>query len=207
MENGSFNPENLLDDWPLEYYSIIDPEKRKELLLAAIEKGIDPARDPMRLKLFEKRYRLDPKTSTYIDTFTQAWLMMKISFAGGVGRFQLKRKKKEFQKFLEQLCLVGYPKETEAEKQVLNDELRAFAKSYCRSCASDRIYGSLFGLFRLNGEDVAKKLAGEIYMLTKKLPAQLGLEEEFKKLNGIFIEAFCETFEDGAKVYDDATKN
>ena len=50
------NYEKYLENWPYEYYQIMDARKRRKVLELSIEQGLDPEGDALRMEIWNRRY-------------------------------------------------------------------------------------------------------------------------------------------------------
>ena len=195
LKKKSASTPDYLQNWPARYYEIEAAIQKRECLIKAMEQNLDPEHDPYRLKLLEKRFfRKDKKGNS--DSFMLAWMMMKAD-SENTPLFR-KKKQQEFTKYLKELCLIDYEPENEAEQQVLTEEWTDFARRYLSSCAESRTYCStFFGLVPIRDEAVARKIAEEIDLITKKYPASLGFPQALLPLRRIFVSTSCQMVEDG----------
>lgn len=125
-----------------------------------------------------------------------AWMMLKADCENTP--FFREKKQQEFQKYLRDLCLLDYEPESEAEQQILSEEWADFARCYLSYCAQSRTYCStFFGIVPIRDEAVARKMAEEIDLITKKYPTDLGFPEALLPLRRIFLSVYCQMVEDG----------
>lgn len=192
---------DFLENWPAHYYKIKDIIKRKEFLEKAITQNLDSEHDCYRMKLLNRRFFKENKKGT-TDSFMLAWIMIKASASSG-DAFIIKKKKRELENDLKNLCLCDFTPENEAEQQVLEEEWSDFARCYLSSCVESKNYCStLFNMIPLKDDAVAKKIVAEINLVTLSYPSKFGLENFMAPLRQIMIHTFCQMIENGASYWD-----
>lgn len=194
---------DYLSDWPAHYYEIETPKQREAYLLTAMEQKLDPAHDACRLALLKKRFGTE-KNGKYADNFLHAWMMIQAASASGVSFFGKKQKEKELRRLLSDLCIIDYPLETNEKAEVLTAEWQNFALVFLAVCAGSKSYCStLFGIVPVKDETVAKKIAAEIDLITRKYPALFGLEDVMLPFRQIMADTFCKKIEHGSAYWNE----
>lgn len=193
---------DFLESWPAHYYEIKDIIKRKEILEKAISQNLDPEHDSFRMKLLNKRFFTENKKGT-TDSFMLAWIMIKASSASG-DIFIGKKKGRELEAHLRNLCLYDFTPENEAEQQVLEEEWTDFARCYLLSCVESKSYCStLFNMVPLQDSAVARKIVEEINLITLSYPSKFGLEDSMIPLRQIMGRTFCQMIENGFSYWNE----
>lgn len=195
---------NYLENWPMYFYELTAPTKRKEVLLKAIDLQLNPRLDGLRLTILEKRYCFKNNKEDSIDSFLHAWMMIKASSAAGVIKFQVPYKQKKLKLLMEELGILNYLVLPVMEQELLIQEWVSFAKFYITSCSQDRTYCStLFRIIPIKDETVAEKLADEIDQVTRRYPKLLHLEDFFLPFRKTVSTVFCQMIENGEKYWTD----
>lgn len=192
---------DFLENWPAHYYEIKDIIKRKEFLEKAITQNLDSEHDCYRMKLLNRRFFKKNKKGT-ADSFMLAWIMIKASASSG-DAFIIKKKRRELENDLKNLCLYDFTLENEAEQQVLEEEWSDFAMRYLSSCVENKNYCStLFNMVPLKDDAVARKIVAEINLVTLSYPSKFGLEDSMAPLRQIMIRTFCQMIENGSSYWE-----
>lgn len=197
---------DYLADWPGHYYEIDTAVKKREYLNAAMEQNLDPEYDKYRLRFLERRY-FEKDKSGQVDAFMHAWIMMKATTAADVSVFQKRRLQREWRGYLKELCLLEFTPENDAEKEVLLEEWKDFARSFLAYCVGSKTYRSvLFGVLTMKDESLAMKIAEEIQLVTGTYPEKLGLAEEMAPLRQIFAEVYLDTISGGDVYWEEVQR-
>lgn len=207
LKEKSDNDRDYLSDWPTHYYEIDDIKERETYLLTAIEKNLDSAHDTYRLKLLHKRFG-KPEKGHHADSFLHAWMMIMAAHAAGVSIFGKKKSERELKRLLSDLCVLDYPADTPEAKEVLTAEWQNFAAVLISSCAGSKAYCStLFGMVPIKSETVAKKMAEEIDLVTRRYPALFGMESSILPFRQIVADVFCQKIEHGSTYWDEVVSS
>lgn len=187
--------ENSKNNWPGIYYQLQTMEDRKKSLDERLrEQPQDPA-DLERRRLFKMRY--EKREDRSVDRFIDAWMVIRLYQNPN---FFFRNEKKfpgEMKEQAEKLGLIDYPQDA-----YLTDEWRHFTRLYLRTCLNGSTYKSrLLVFFPLKPDKLALKIAEDIHMGTWVVPRIAGLEEAFKPLRELFIEAYMEMVEEGDRYW------
>ncbi len=179
------------------YYDETDPLKRRDILLASIEKEEDPAGNSIRLALWDARYakKLDKNSDARADGFIQLWVTLKYFSGSHMSNFTRKRHQKEVRKLLEQLGYTAAAKEGPAGEEILLQECRHAARLYMNACLQDKRYGTaIMGLVSISDEKIQEKIAADTILAAKTVPQQLQLIEEMQIFSKGSIQTYQEMF-------------
>lgn len=167
-------------DWPESYYMEIDAAKRKKLLDEQLASEDADEKDQLRLKLWEKRYKLQKK-GDYADNFMY-WLLELLLVTKQMNKkLGKKGQKKQAAKALEAFCT----DQTEIfDRELIAAELKHLMLTYGMLSMEDKSYGSvILGFGKMNQSNLERKLAAEFDALGTRLPQYLDMKEEFSLLS------------------------
>lgn len=193
------NYDKLLMDWPAEYYRSMEPMERKKLLLEALERGLSPEEDKIRLEIWNRRYpeaeRVSKKGDTIVDAYLAAWMHLYYVNERIGSWFGQKKLIKDTKKHLDILGISYYESAGQVEKQMIRNELYHLACFYIKMCKEDSKYSALvMGLGKLKEDSFANKIAETFYHVCYRAPKGLGLENEFKLLQEAAHDAYEDIF-------------
>ena len=185
---------DFLEDWPRHYYEQEDPEKRSEYLEKYLSLHPESEDDQRRQKLLQKRFDLSAKEP--VDLFIRAWMMIRIMENDKVGFLNRKSLEKRLREQMEELCIGNRPDD------ILVREWRDFARKYIIICCDSGSYRkTAFGLFSISNEKTALKIAREIDLVTRIIPARLNLEEDFVVFRDTVVDVYCSLLQDGEEFW------
>lgn len=187
------NHTDYTEDWPIHYYEIEDIAARERILRERIEQ-YDEAGDRRRMELLKKRFSGKKKD----DLFFHAWMMFIASQNEKPNFLNRRRKEKEFHEWAGELCIEGC-----ARDEILEEEWKDFAEKYLRICASSGSYRAVLGIIPMKDVHLAYKIRNEIILVTRKLPALYGCEEQFADLYRIMRTEYIRLIENGAEYWDE----
>lgn len=197
LQNDTQEPIDYLQDWPMHYYEIPTAIQRMTILDDAEKKGITTGIDIYRKILCQKRFFSINQKGT-VDSFLNAWMMIKASSAAGVTLLQKKRLKRELITYMGMLCLTDFDYHTEESLTALTEEWRDFARYFIYSCTGSKAYCStLFGFVPIKDSVIAEKIAAEIVQVTMDYPAKFGLEAEFSPFRNIMYDTYYQMISHG----------
>ena len=132
------NYEKYLENWPYEYYQIMDARKRRKVLELSIEQGLDPEGDALRMEIWNRRYPnadLNAKKGTTVtDDFLAAWMHLDFVNEKLGSWFMGKKLLKDTKKYLEKLGLAEYEARGEIAKEAIHNELYHLTCFYIKLC-------------------------------------------------------------------------
>ncbi|MGI6007565.1 MAG: DUF6553 family protein [Ruminococcus sp.] len=182
--------------WPDDYYAVTDAKKRKEILLQAIEQGIEPEENKIRLAMWERRYG----KKEGVDQLLAAWINL-IYFANVVKGNKISRwHKKEKNQILDSLCVDILEEGGETARELLYLEIYHMLDFYMEICQTDKKYsGLILGLGSMSKERVMQKIAAEFYHVCYHVPAELGDIEAYEVLRRSAVDSYSAKFPSYAK--------
>lgn len=189
------NPADIFTDWPDSYYREKDPRKRREYLEEQLKRHPDSTDDQKRRQLLERRFSLKAKEPA--DLFIRAWMMIRIGETDRISFLNRRSKEKELKENLRTLCITD-----QKPDEALLAEWRDFARKYLIICCESASYRTAgFGLIHMDDEKAAFKIAAEIDLVTRKIPARFGLEEECASFRNTVIDVYCGLLENGEEYW------
>lgn len=155
------------------YYALKEYAERKTIL--------DRIDDPRIKEVFHKRYKKE------LDQFMYAWVMI-VGLKNEMDKIIFKNsRKKDFTEYMNMLGM------NETIDEVWIKEWKHFLMSYFQISTNSKEYASkFFGIGSLKEEQVYTKLTNEIKLVTQKIPAFYGYENECEKLNQVANETLEE---------------
>lgn len=201
----------LLENWPYEYCRTTDAIERRVLLNLAIERGIDPDGNKIRMMLWNRRHpdaeRQYAKGKVIVDEFLKAWMALDIISADVNSWFGRKKVIKETKKQLEILGKDAVSSYGKLGEQIYYEEMYQLTYLYMRLCEDDRNYNTIvMGVGKLKPEEYANKVAQNIYRVCYKLAIGLEMQEEFSVFQKAAQEAFYDMFPRFETVFDNVLK-
>ena len=198
----------MLENWPYEYCHMTDAIERRILLNLAVEQGIDPEGNQIRMDLWNRRHpnaeQQYAKGKTVVDESLKAWMALDIASADVYSWFGKKKVIKEAKKQLDILGKEYVRQYGELGEQIYFEELYQLTWLYMRLCEDDRNYTSLLmGVGRLKPDEYANKVAQNIYRVCHKIPRALDMQEEFSVFQKAAQEAFYDMFPRYQNIFDD----
>lgn len=175
--------------WPENYYSETDARKREALLEERIKE--EPSREnELRRLLWEKRYTDGRKGFTGIDYYMKTWIDLESAAEKRNSLFGRKNFVKAV-KDMKNVFQFELLQNTPEYESVWYAEFINFCCFYIELCKSDKSYsGILFNLGKMSDENLALKLAKDLYHKTVVLPKEIGMKKEFS----LFAKAARESF-------------
>ena len=184
---------DLTEDWPLHYFEIENIGERKKILQEHIAQSGDSS-DLRRAEILERRFAGKRQD----DMFFHAWMMILVSQNEKPNFLNRKRKEKEFAEWMRELCI------TDCERdEVLEKEWEDFAARYLTICATSGSYRAILGIIPMKDVHLARKIRDEILLVTKKIPALYGREEEFEDLYRIMRTVYMRLIENGPDYWEE----
>ena len=197
LQNHTTEQIDYLQNWPERYYEIPTAAQRMEILDAAQKQGLTTDIDYYRKTLCEKRFFSKNAKGT-VDSFLNAWMMIKASSTAGVSFLQKKKLRRELETYMDALCLIHYEPACEEALTARTEEWHDFARYFIHSCTDSKTYCStLFGFVPIKDSVIAEKIASEIMQVTVDYPAKFGLDSEFAPLMQAMCEVYCQMIENG----------
>lgn len=184
------------------YYQETEPLKRKKYLEESIEAGEEPEENQIRLKLWALRYQEKSKVKdmSRADGYLKLW--MNVKFAAGsnlTGWFSGKRIRRELHKQLEQLGFYELKEQSKTAQKLLYEECYVAANLYLKLCKGDKNYNSaLLGLMSISEDSFQAKIAKDVYVISKKVPKALKMEQEFSVVSAAVKEVFLSEYPQAA---------
>ena len=175
-------------EWPDAFYASTDGAARKKALDRAIDKGLEPEENEIRMKIWQKRYG----SRAGVDEMLAGWINL-LYFANIVKTDRkMKWHKKEMKQSLEALCFDILKEYGEPAEEILYLEFYHLVDFYLDICKNDKKYGSvLLGLGSMSQEKVAYKMAKEVYSVCYKVPPMIGTLKEYDLLRRAASDSFA----------------
>ncbi len=173
-----------LENWPVSYYEMDEPEKRREALETVLAMDPDSAEEQERKAIFDRRYSFD-KRGQSADRFIAALLHLEIIGREAENFFNRKRHLKEIRKHLETLGVTGMER-----TKLLRMEWEDAACLYMTTMSDRSGRGKYMGLIPQSDAAAAYRLQENIKMIGVELPKKAGLEEEARELHEILLQAY-----------------
>ena len=181
----------ISSDWSA-YYQELIPEKRKKLMDAAMEAHPEDPANPIRVKLFEHRFRTKKDDGKLADNFL--WQCVNLVYLADVKMMRRVTREKQVRECIEGLGL-NIPAETEEEKTAVYWELRNTIKRYFQSCQDRNYRKKLLGLVSLNDDERRFAICRDAFLMTRGITELTGLESE--------LAPFAEAVRDEIALLDD----
>lgn len=202
------NYDKYMIDWPVEYYRSMDAMERKKMLQHAIELGLDPEGDTLRLEIWNRRYpnadALTEKGATVVDVFLAAWMHLYYVNERLGSWFTGKKLVKDTKKYLETMGIEKYEESGDVAKETIRNELYHLACFYIKFCKEDSKYSSLvMGLGKLKEDAFANKIAETFYHVCYRAPKGIGMEKEFKSFREAAHDAYEDIFPQFVRLLDE----
>lgn len=175
-------------EWPDVYYATTDSEQRKQDLIKAMAKGLEPEANEIRKKMWQMRYGVKPGVDQML-----AALINLLYFANIVKKDQkARRRKKELKEIFDTLQLNIAEEYGQLGEELLYLEHYHMVDYYINICKKDKKYGSLlFGLGSMSTDKIKEKLAGEIWAMCYGVPAVIGTEKHYQIFRKAAVDAFA----------------
>lgn len=182
-----------MTNWPECYYQEENAQKRKSILLQAMESEPEDAANDLRMKLWEMRYLINGKQpDKQVDNFVGAWIDFIYLAKNCTSIIMGRHAKKELQKTRKKMGMDLAENEIQV-REVLYEEYRHLGRFYFKLCATDKNYGTKFmGMISLKDEDITYKIAHEVEQVAYFLPFKAKAQEDMR----IFTEAVTQGFYD-----------
>ncbi|MGI6011371.1 MAG: DUF6553 family protein [Ruminococcus sp.] len=184
--------------WPDDYYAVTDAKKRKEVLLRAIEEGIELEENKIRLAMWERRYG----KKDGVDELLAAWINL-IYFANVVKKDRISRwHKKEKNQILQSLCIDILQDGGETARELLYLEIYHMLDFYMDICKTDKKYsGLILGLGSMSKESVMNKIATEFYRVCYQVPSEFSQLEVYDILRKSALDSYSAKFPSYANTF------
>lgn len=164
-------------EWPENYYLETDPSRRKKMLEEALHTENSPENE-LRSLLWQKRYADAKGKVDGFDHFLKIWTELPFITAQAKGLFGKKKACKfieEMQNVLQLDLLAGQPQ----HQKIWLDEFMNFCCLYIEISRKDKSYSTtLFGVGKLSDDNLAHKMAEDLYQRTVVYPKELGIFEK-----------------------------
>lgn len=186
--------------WPDCYYEEYKPEKRLELLQAAMAAGEgDPAENEIRRNLWALRYDKPRKSAPAADRYVALWLALDRWRTKGFLPWQSRAAARELGRFAGLLRPEG---PAERVGPLLHRELVHAVRFYLKSSLQGSYSTVVLGTMRMGSRQLMEKAAREVAEVTVAVPRREGLAAAFAPLAPAAREAFVEVFPDGGELLD-----
>ncbi len=194
-------PTSYLENWPEHYYEIKNINEREDTLNIVLKENPNED-DILRLELLHTRFGKEKKHKR-ADLFMRGWINCKTLSTEKIHFYNKKRMEKELREYLEDLCVINHER-----NHILHEEWKSFSQEFILSCIDSHSYKQIaVGIGHVSDKNVAMRIAGDIDMITKKLPAMFSLDEQCKELNEIMISTYKEMLENGEQYWNDYCNN
>lgn len=184
--------------WPDDYYAVTDAKKRREVLLRALDAGIEPEENKIRLNMWERRYG----RKEGVDELLAAWINL-IYFANVVKKDRVSRwHRKEKDQIIQSLCVDILEESGESARELLYLEIYHMLDFYMDICKTDKKYsGLILGLGSMSKESVTHKIATEFYRVCYQVPSVFSQLEAYDILRKSAFDSFTAKFPNYAHTY------
>ena len=201
MQDFAEKPEEIIKfEWPQAYYLPTDGEVRKIALDRAIAEKLEPERDEVRAKIWERRYN-DPAG---IDRFLGGY--MNLNYYANVVKNGMMAKfhKKDMKQTQEYLCYDIPEKYGAIGEEILYLELYHMMDYYIDICLNDKKYGGLLmGLGTMKKENLVNKIATDLFKTSYCLPAAFEIGSAHKLFQKAARQSFYNRFPNDKFRFDD----
>lgn len=195
MLERDFNRIEKQYEWPENYYLETDPGRRKNMLDEAIQQDPTPENE-LRSLLWQKRYADAKGKVDGFDHFLKIWTELPFITAQAKGLFG-KKKGKKFIEEMENVLQLNLLEQQKEHQKIWLDEFMNFCCLYIEISRKDKSYSTtLFGVGKLSDENLAHKMAEDLYERTVVYPTQLGIFEKQKLLMEAAKKAYLLYFPD-----------
>ena len=183
--------ESIALKWPDDYYKETDAKKRRTLLSQAMEQGLEPQENKIRMDLWERRYG----RKEGVDEFLASWINL-IYFANVVKKDRISIwHKKEKDQIMRSLCVDMLEEGDEKVKELLYLEICHMLDFYMDICKTDKKYsGLILGLGSMSKDRVREKIALEFYHVCYHVPSAFTQLESFQILRRSALDAYSAKF-------------
>ena len=131
--------ESIALKWPDDYYKETDAKKRRTLLSQAMEQGLEPQENKIRMDLWERRYG----RKEGVDEFLASWINL-IYFANVVKKDRISIwHRKEKDQIMRSLCVDMLEEGDEKVRELLYLEICHMLDFYMDICKTDKKYSGL----------------------------------------------------------------
>ena len=187
-------------DWEEKYYSKQDKKERKDLLDERVSTGEDSQELELIQKLFDIRYKPAKGEPEQIDHMLRAMMELKFLQDGGKGLFS-RSPRKHLQSVYQDLGKDTAENYGETGRRIWYRECNHAGKTFLTINLGDRGYTSMFwGLGQLKDPVVKNKLAKDIYVITCKVPEELGITQELEVFSAAVQASYYESFPQDANI-------
>ena len=176
-----------------QYFAVLDPERRKELLDAYAE--TDPADAALLEELWTLRYT-DPKNPRQrVDTYL--WQIVNLITLARMARFISGGTAREIKAAMKTLGFATADHYGEAGRKTLYLEFRNAAQRYFSTCDSKSYGRKLMGLMSANDDERATKTAREVWQLTEGLPGRFETDQDMALFCKAVRDEYVAEYSDG----------
>lgn len=178
------------------YYAEQDPIKRKEILLAMLEKHPSDPDWEKRAEMYERRFAKIKKDGNK-DDYLYSWMML---MSGGYQKSAFFKAgiKRDARQALEMLGLFD-----EKPDAVTKREIYDMAYKYISITINSGTYGRVFGLVKISDKSATRKLCTDIYTGSVYGVGLVGKKWASDILLDLFRQAFCACVEGGEEIWND----
>ena len=171
-----------------EFYSELDPEKRRELYERIVREEEDDGANAFRKELMDLRYTDPRNKGRRVDNFIWNIVILPgylrpMYLIKAVGEHEIRD-------IIKGLGLENTQDWDDVKKAAAYWEYRNAAELYLSTCKGPNYGKKFFGITSSSDEEKLKKTAKDFYSMTVTVPAKYGREEEME----LFTQALKDTF-------------
>ncbi len=192
--------EYILNEAWSEFYSEVDPAKRREILEKITEEAEDDGANELRASLLKTRH-LPPKNAVR-DVDNGIWHMIVVPSNLKLQYRLTPGTKGEIKKSMRELGVEAVDKNDPVAVSAVYWEIRNIAKRYFTTCNGPKYARKYFGILQSSDEEKLKKTAEDVWACAEGVPEHYGLVDEMRIFSDAVRDAFFDYYEDGEKFYD-----
>lgn len=185
-----------------EYYSELDPDRRRELYQTIIQEQEDDGANAFRKKLMDLRHTDPKKSARKVDNFV--WNMVILPgylrpmyYFRAVGE-------REMQNVIRELGLENAAEWDDTKRAAAYWEYRNAAQRYLSTCSGPNYAKKLFGTMQSSDEEKLTKTARDFYHMTVTVPAKYEKEKELELFIRALQDAFLSSSREARRAWRDA---
>ena len=188
-----------------EFYSEIDPTKRRELFETIVETAEDDGANDLRKKLLDDRHK--PPKNAVRDVDNGIWHMIVVP-----SNLKLQYKltpgtKKEILKSMRELGALEVDRSDAVKVSAVYWEIRNVAKRYFTTCNGPKYARKYFGIMQSSDDEKLKKTAEDVWACAVGVPEHYKLADEMVIFSDAVRDAFFDFYENGRQVYEQVVRD
>lgn len=187
-----------------DYYRELDPDKRQAMFDDVTGQLEEDEQAELRRSLFIRRHTNPKDASAMVDNFLWQLVVMP-SYYGTLNLFS-KRYRGEILKIMDLLGVTAAAEGSDMEKAAVYWELRNTAERYLMTTRGSEYGRKFFGIMPSSDQEKRRRLAGDIWAMTKGVPVRYGLEKEMKLFTDAVLDAFFLSGDDAEDLLREAAE-